>query len=91
MSQIERDEVATNEAAIAEWLINRIRFYGQVEAEAVTVDSPLTELRLDSIYAMTLCGDIEDMYEIDVDPTFLADMETLGDVSRELSARVSAT
>jgi acyl carrier protein len=40
---------------------------------------------------MTLCGDIEDTYEITVDPTFLADLTTLGDVSRELSARVSAT
>ena len=91
MPHTEQDDVATSEAAIAEWLINRIRFYGQVEDEAVTVDAPLTELRLDSIYAMTLCGDIEDMYEISVDPTFLADMTTLGDVSRELSARVSAT
>jgi acyl carrier protein len=90
MSQTEGDEVATSAAAIAEWLIDRIRFYGQVDDQAISVDAPLTDLRLDSIYAMTLCGDIEDTYDISVDPSFLADMNTLGDISRELSARVSA-
>jgi len=90
MSQIEHDDVATSESAIAQWLIGRIRFYGQVEDEAVTLDAPLTELGLDSIYVMTLCGDIEDTYEISADPTLFAGLETLGDVAGEVSARVSS-
>lgn len=89
MSQATQGD-ATSEAAIGEWLIGRIRFYGQVEDDDVTLDAHLVDLRLDSIFAMTLCGDIEDEYDIVVDPTFLADMTTLGDVSRGLSARAAA-
>lgn len=90
MSQTEHDNVATNESAIADWLIGRLRFYGQVEESDITLDSPITELGLDSIYVMTLCGDIEDTYEISADPTMFVGLETLGDVATELSARVSA-
>lgn len=91
MSQTERETAATTEAAIGQWLIDRIRFYDQVDADAITLDAPLSELGLDSIYVMTLSGDIEDTYGIDVDPTLFAEVDTLGEVARELSARVSAT
>lgn len=91
MSQTEQDDVATGEAAIARWLIDRIRFYDQVDPASISIDARLSELALDSIYAMVLCGDIEDTYDISVDPTLFANLKTLGDVASELSARVQAT
>lgn len=81
----------TTEAAVspmAAWLIDRITFYDQVDPAAVTVDAPLAELGLDSIYVLTLCGDIEDAYGVAIDPTFFGDFETLGALADGLTARV---
>lgn len=74
---------------VAAWLIERIRVYDQVEADAITLNASLDELGLDSIYVMTLCGDIEDTYGITIDPVFFADFETLGDVAKALGERVA--
>ncbi|MCS5735605.1 acyl carrier protein [Herbiconiux daphne] len=73
-----------------DWLIERIRLYNQVDAEEVTLDAPLTELGLDSIYVMTLCGDIEDTYGLSIDPTFFAEFETLGQVATALDERIAS-
>jgi acyl carrier protein len=86
------DPIATGIASsdVAEWLIGRIRFYDQVDAADVTLAAPLTELGLDSIYVMTLCGDIEDTYGLAIDPTFFAEYTTLGEVADALSARIAS-
>jgi acyl carrier protein len=81
---------ATIESPLALWLIDRITFYDQVDAAGVTLDAPLTELGLDSIYVMTLCGDIEDAYGVAVDPTFFADFSTLGELADGLTAVIDA-
>ncbi|MET0641869.1 MAG: acyl carrier protein [Jiangellaceae bacterium] len=79
---------AVSESPVALWLIDRIRFYDQVDAETITLDAPLTDLGLDSIYVLTLCGDIEDTYGLAIDPTFFADYATLGELADGLSARI---
>jgi len=80
----------TTRPDVAAWLIERIRVYDQVEPDTVTLTASLDELGLDSIYVMTLCGDIEDTYGITIDPAFFADFETLGDVAKALGERVDA-
>ena len=82
--------VDTSPESVGSWLISRIRLYDQVDAETVTLDAALTDLALDSIYVMTLCGDIEDTFGLDIDPTFFADYETLGDVALALDERLAA-
>lgn len=81
---------ATDESPLASWLIERIRFYDQADPETVTLDAPLTELGLDSIYVLTLCGDIEDTYGVAIDPAFLAGFGTLRDLAGALSARIGS-
>jgi acyl carrier protein len=90
MSNTPEVAVATAESELGQWLVERIRFYNQVDPATVTLDAPLAELGLDSIYVLTLCGDIEDTYDTDIDPTFFADHDTLGQVARALSERISA-
>lgn len=91
MSQTTNPAAAgTSQSDVAEWLIGRIRFYDQVDAADVTLDAPLTELGLDSIYVMTLCGDIEDTYGLAIDPTFFAEFSTLGEAADALSASIAA-
>ena len=66
---------------IEQWLTDRVIAYGKVEAGSFTVDTPLSELGLDSVYALTLCGDIEDKYELEVDPTIVWDYPTIKELA----------
>jgi acyl carrier protein len=83
------EKTSTSESEVADWLVGRITFYNT--ADEVTLSSPLAELGLDSVYVMTLCGDIEDTYGIAVDPTFFAGYETLDDLATGLAARLAAS
>jgi acyl carrier protein len=82
---------ATAESPVAQWLIDRITFYDQVDASTITLDAPLAELGLDSIYVLTLCGDIEDAYGLAIDPTFFADFTTLRDLADALETRIAGS
>ena len=80
----------SDQASVADWLIDRIRAYDQVDPETVHLDSPLSELGLDSIYVLTLCGDIEDTYAVQIDPPFLAAFDTVRELAVGLSARIDS-
>ena len=67
----------TDAATVEAWLAGRVMAYGKVDAASFTADTPLAELGLDSVYALTLCGDIEDEFAIEVDPTIVWDYPTI--------------
>jgi acyl carrier protein len=79
----------TTRTAIETWLIGRITAYGKVDATAFTAETALLELGLDSVYVLTLCGDIEDEYGLDIDPTELGEHETVGDLATWLSTQLT--
>lgn len=62
---------------LRQWLIERIA--GYLETTPAQVDSrlPFVELGLDSVYALTLSGDIEDTFGIEVEPTMAWDHPTV--------------
>ncbi|TFD06320.1 acyl carrier protein [Cryobacterium sp. TMT1-66-1] len=62
---------------IASWIISRVAAYGEIDPGTFTVDTSLADLGFNSVYALTLCGDIEDAYDIDVDPTIIWDHPTI--------------
>ena len=72
---------------IEQWLVGRVVAYGKIQADAFTVDTPLAELGLDSVYALTLCGDIEDEYELEVDPTIVWDHPTIRELAEGIRQR----
>lgn len=80
--------ISTDATSLTGWLMDRIRLYDQIDPELVTPEAPLPELGLDSIYALTLCGDIEDTYGVPIDPPFLAGFATLRDLAAGLSVRI---
>ncbi|MFD4422599.1 acyl carrier protein [Agromyces sp. NPDC058484] len=80
----------TDAASIESWLVGRVVAYGKVDAGSFTPETPLAELGLDSVYALTLCGDIEDEYGLDVDPTIVWDHPTIGQLAGGISERLAA-
>ena len=59
------------------WLVSRVAYYVQVPAAEIDADVSFAEFGLDSVYAFTLCGDIEDALGLTVEPTAIWDFDTL--------------
>ena len=72
----------TDATTVQAWLEGRVVAYGKVDAGSFTPDTPLAELGLDSVYALTLCGDIEDEFGLEVDPTIVWDHPTSRDLAQ---------
>ena len=79
----------TDAATVESWLAGRVVAYGKVDADSFTADTPLAELGLDSVYALTLCGDIEDEFALEVDPTIVWDYPTIRQLAGGISERIA--
>lgn len=88
MTDTRADHTGSN--ALEQWLRERVAAYGDVSADDVDVDAQLTDLGMDSVYALTLCGDIEDTFSIDMDPSVIWDHDTIRSLADAL-AGMSAT
>lgn len=75
---------STTPVDIAEWLTDKVAGYLRLPSEQIDRDRALAEYGLDSVYAMTLCGDIEDSLGIEVEPTLAWDYPTINAMSEFL-------
>ncbi|MFI9076356.1 acyl carrier protein [Streptomyces sioyaensis] len=83
------------EQQLQEWLTQRVSEYLELAPGQLDPDSPLAEIGLDSVYALALCGDVEDAFGISVEPTLAWDHPTvtalakgiLDDVNRAKGSR----
>lgn len=66
------------------WLAERIAIYVQRTPQEILPDVPLADYGLDSVYALTLTGDIEDHLGTSVDPTLMWDYPTLRGLTHAL-------
>ena len=68
-------------AEIRQWLTERIAYYLERPADDIDPSVPLAETGIDSVSATSLCGDVEDRYEINADPTMVFDYPTVADIA----------
>jgi acyl carrier protein len=66
------------------WLAGRVATYVQRAPEEIKADVPLSEYGLDSVYALTLSGDIEDYLGLTLDPTLMWDHPTISALTQVL-------
>lgn len=59
------------------WLIERVAYYAERSADDVDPSVPLSSYGLDSVYALTLCGDIEDHLSLRIEPAAAWDFRTI--------------
>jgi acyl carrier protein len=79
----------TDAATVESWLAGRVVAYGKIDVDSFTADTPLAELGLDSVYALTLCGDIEDEFALEVDPTIVWDYPTIRLLAAGITERLA--
>ncbi|MGV1008340.1 MAG: acyl carrier protein [Dermatophilaceae bacterium] len=75
-------------AELVGWVQGRIACYLQREPDDIEVDESLFGYGLDSVYALTLCGDIDDEFGLAVDPTLAWDYPTIREIAGYLTSRL---
>ena len=65
---------------LSNWLVERVAYYLNKDTSEINTDSPLAGYGLDSVYAVSLCGDLEDLLSIYVEPTLAWDYPTIDEI-----------
>jgi acyl carrier protein len=73
---------------IADWLVTRVADYLRMAVEDIDTSVPLAEYGLDSLHAVAICGEVEDEFELAVDPTLLWDNPTIDALSTALDDKL---
>ncbi len=68
------------------FLTEKVATYLQRSPEQIDETKPLTDYGLDSVYALTLAGDLEDFLGITVDPSIVWDNPSISELSVALLA-----
>jgi acyl carrier protein len=74
---------------ILRWLTAQLASYLEVSASAIDVMVPLAEMGVDSVHAVSLVGDVEERFDIDVDPTMIFDYPTLANIAEYIDGAVA--
>ncbi|MFD4460052.1 acyl carrier protein [Nocardia sp. NPDC058480] len=79
----------THSTTIQDWLIERVADYTERAQHQVDPTIPLAELGMDSVSAVALCGEIEDRWMLDIDPTLVFEYPTITAISAYLAAETA--
>jgi acyl carrier protein len=74
------------EAAMREWLVQRLSGYLGKSAVELDPQVPLAEYGMSSVDALSLCGDLEDELRIYVDPILVWERPTVDELVVHLAA-----
>ena len=70
---------------IQDWLVERVADYTDRAPHQVDPSIPLAELGMDSVSAVSLCGEIEDRWNLEIDPTLVFDYPTIAAIAGYLA------
>ncbi|MFJ8791278.1 acyl carrier protein [Streptomyces sp. NPDC102462] len=76
--------------SLTTWLAERIALYLKRQPADIDPDVPLAEYGLDSVAALSLCGDIEDDFDVVMEPTVAWDYPTVHALAGHLLAELAA-
>jgi acyl carrier protein len=82
-------DAARQEAELRDWVLGRVAYYIEGSPEDIDPDAKLVGYGLDSMYALLMCGDIEDEYGLVVDPTLAWDYPTVNAIVGYLASQLS--
>jgi acyl carrier protein len=76
----------TRPTTIQDWLVERVADYTERAPHEVDPVVPLAEQGMDSVSAVSLCGEIEDRWSLEVDPVLVFEYPTIADIAAYLAA-----
>ena len=78
-----------NRRQILGWLSNQLASYLEIPAATINPMVPLAEMGVDSVHAISLVGDVELHFDIDVDLTMIFDYPTLSRIAEFIGTAVA--
>ncbi|WP_419992764.1 acyl carrier protein [Streptomyces boninensis] len=81
---------AAHAAGLRDWLTARLALYLDRREESLDHHTPLAEYGMDSVAALSLCGDLEEEHDLIVDVTLVWDHPTISDLVAYLAPRLAA-
>ncbi|MEU4321217.1 acyl carrier protein [Nocardia fluminea] len=81
--------ITTHTTTTQDWLIERVADYTERAPHQVDPTIPLAELGMDSVSAVALCGEIEDRWMLDIDPTLVFEYPTIAAIATYLTAEIA--
>lgn len=66
------------------WLVERVALYLDEPAETIDVDADLGRYGLDSAYTFALCGEIDEVWGVTVEPSQIWDVENLAELAEHI-------
>lgn len=81
---IQASTVEQTDITLKAWLIQRVASYVRQAPETIETSVALADYGLDSVYALTLTGDIEDYLGLSLEPTLMWDHPDIGSLSKVL-------
>ncbi|WP_433331284.1 acyl carrier protein [Spirillospora sp. CA-294931] len=84
-------ESAPPDTDLRSWLREKVAHYAQRDAAEIDTSAALTTYGLDSVYALILCGDIEDRLGLVLEPTVAWDHPTIEALARHLEETLART
>ncbi|WP_067809619.1 acyl carrier protein [Nocardia beijingensis] len=79
-------DTITRPTTIQDWLVRRVADYTERAPHEVDPLVPLAELGLDSVSAVGLCGEIEERWSLEADPTLVFEYPTIADIAAYIAA-----
>ena len=74
---------------ILRWLTTQLGSYLEMPLTAIDPFVPLAEMGVDSVHAVSLVGDVEARFDIDVEPTLIFDYPTLSHIADFIGTAVA--
>lgn len=81
--------IDTHSTTVQDWLVDRVADYTERAPHQVDPTIPLAELGMDSVSAVALCGEIEDRWMLDIDPTLVFEYPTIAAIATYLTAEIT--
>ncbi|MGI5379739.1 acyl carrier protein [Streptomyces sp. CA-251387] len=72
------------------WLTERVAFHLRRTPEEIDPDTPLADYGIDSVAAISICGEIEAHFQLAVSPTIAYDFPTVHAISDHLAERLAS-
>jgi acyl carrier protein len=84
----DRAEHSTDD--LSDWLAERVAFYLDREPDDIDPTVPLAEYGVDSVYVVSVFGEVEERFGLVVEPTAAWDYPTLEALAEHLAGRLAA-
>jgi len=81
------DEKEVFNKKASDWIINKISLIYKIPSDHIDVDKNLSDYGLDSINAIAITGELEELFEIELPSALLWNCNTISKIAEYISAQ----